>query len=122
MARILLMDDDVQVTRALTTALEKDGHEVISATNGRRGIELLRRHTVDVVVTDIVMPDQEGLETITEIRRVWPSLPVIAMSGGGAGHAGEYLEMALMLGAKQALEKPFPMAALLAAVRDALAG
>jgi DNA-binding NtrC family response regulator len=119
-ARILLLDDEERVIRALTATLRTDGHEVISATNGRDGLRILNDEAMDLVVTDIVMPQQEGLETIAEIRRIFPDLPVIAMSGGGVGSAGEYLDLALAFGAHRTIEKPFGSAALLSAVRDLL--
>jgi DNA-binding NtrC family response regulator len=112
------MDDDDQVRRLVTRALRGDGHAVAEAPNGIVGLRLLREMPIDLVITDILMPEQDGLETITEILRVRPSLPIIAISGGGVGSGGAYLSLAMTLGAKCVLEKPFEVARLIALVRD----
>jgi CheY-like chemotaxis protein len=120
MARILLMDDSDEIRALAARVLRSDGHTVAEAGNGKEGLRLLREVGADLVITDIVMPEREGLETISEIRRTRPDLPIIAMSGGGAGTAGDYLSIAKALGARRVLEKPFGVAQLIALVREVL--
>ncbi len=120
MALILLVDDDDLVRLTLETALTRAGHEVVSAVNGVAALEKLQDVEVDVVVTDLIMPEKEGIETILEIRRSKAKLPIIAISGGGRGEAGDYLKLAGHLGADRVLNKPFAPAALLAAVEECL--
>lgn len=121
MARILLVDDEDAVLRLLEAVLAIDHHEVTTARDGNLAIAAVTNGTFDLVVTDLVMPDKEGLETIIEIRRLKPELKIIAMSGGGRGSADDYLEMAAVLGASKTLAKPFSSHELLAAVTEVLA-
>lgn len=121
MARILLVDDEDAVLRLLEAVLAIDHHEVTTARDGNDAIAAVTSGTFDLVVTDLVMPDKEGLETIIEIRRLKPELKIIAMSGGGRGSADDYLEMAAALGASKTLAKPFPSHELLDAVTEVLA-
>ncbi|HVT38704.1 MAG TPA: response regulator [Gemmatimonadaceae bacterium] len=120
MARILVMDDTDEIRALASRILRSDGHTVVAAGNGKEGLRLLGQMKADLVITDIVMPEREGLETITEIRRTHPDLPVIAMSGGGAGAAGDYLSIAKALGARRILEKPFGVSQLIDLVREVL--
>lgn len=114
MATILIIDDDKPVRFTVSAMLADEGHEALEAENGTQGIATLEGRAVDVVITDILMPEREGLETILEIRRRWPDLPVIAISGGGRAGTANYLEMAADLGATTTLDKPFARADLLA--------
>jgi CheY-like chemotaxis protein len=120
MAHILLMDDSDEIRSLAARVLRREGHTVVEAGNGKEGLRLLREMEADLVITDIVMPEREGLETISEIRRTRPDLPIIAMSGGGAGAAGDYLSIAKALGARRILEKPFGVAQLVGLVREVL--
>ena len=120
MARVLLVDDEVLVLRLFEAVLELEHHDVTTASNGTAAMAALANGTFDVVVTDIVMPDKEGLETIMEMRKLKPDLPIIAMSGGGRGSSADYLEMAAMLGARKTLAKPFSTQELLDAVSEVL--
>ncbi len=120
MARILLIDDDEMVRASVRLTLEHYGHEVVEAHNGRAGLTLLPKTDPDLVITDIVMPDTEGLEVMMELRK-HPGLKAIAMSGGGRGAAGDYLGIARRLGAVQVLKKPFTNQILIDAVNAALA-
>lgn len=113
MARVLLIDDEELVVIVLRNALLAAGHEVITAADGDQGLRALRRHPVDIIVTDIIMPGKEGIETILEIRRLSPTIPIIAMSGGGISAGRVYLESAARLGATRTLPKPFPPKRLL---------
>jgi CheY-like chemotaxis protein len=82
MARILVIDDERIIRTIVKHALEEDGHEVIEAGDGEEGIQLYRKNPTDLVVTDIIMPRKEGIETIKELRRNYPDIKIIAMSGG----------------------------------------
>ncbi len=118
MAHILLVEDDAELRRALRLNLEGFGHTVAEAGDGREAMEVLRSVRADVVVTDLVMPGKEGLETIAELARDRPEVPVVAMSGGGRIAPGANLAVALRLGARRVLVKPFPVADLNEAVAD----
>ncbi len=120
MARILLVDDEEIVLRLFETVLELDHHDVTTASNGNGALAAIAREPFDLVITDLVMPDKEGIETIVEIRKLRPNLPIIAMSGGGRGNASDYLDMAAKLGARKTLAKPFSTQALLDAVNEVL--
>jgi two-component system cell cycle sensor histidine kinase/response regulator CckA len=117
-AKLLIVDDDEQARRVLTSLLELEGYTVVPASNGREAEELCGRTMPDLMITDIVMPDQDGLETIHKICRNWPHLPVIAISGV---IGGGYLEMAKKMGADAVLHKPIERGALLREVRRLIA-
>lgn len=116
MAKVLLIDDDDMVRNTIFGALSRAGHEVIAASNGRNGIEQFSIHTPDIVITDIIMPDQEGLETILAIRKVDSDVPIIAMSGAAIIGKINFLANAETFGANQTLRKPFRTAELMTAV------
>lgn len=120
MARILLIEDEPMVVATLEAILVSAGHEVRSANDGRTGVILFDRWMPDVVVTDIIMPDQEGLQTLREIRARQPAMGIVAMSGGARLVNVDYLEAALRLGATQILRKPFGPRELLAAIDHCL--
>ena len=105
----------------LKDILELLGHSVIEACNGRKGVELYRAHPADLVITDLIMPDQEGIETITQLIKEYPSVKIVAMSGGGRVSPNSYLHIAERLGAKSSLSKPFTIEELTSAVDAALA-
>jgi DNA-binding response OmpR family regulator len=119
-ATILLIDDDDLLRGALMQSLVNAGHKVTEASDGRQGCELARSMPFDIVLTDLVMPVQEGVETIMTLRRERPKLPVIAMSGG-VTNSRLYLDIAGKIGAKRILPKPFMPKALLALVEQVLA-
>lgn len=121
MSRILIIDDDDHIRAMVIKMLEKAGHiNVEEAADGIIGMKLLRQHTFDLVITDIIMPDKDGIEMITELRRNYPQLKIIAMSGGGKIGPHSYLEMAKYLGAGRTLEKPFKQSDLIDAVQGLL--
>lgn len=122
MASILLVDDEAAVRELMAIVLQMEGHSVTQAGDGNAAIGALEGATFDLVITDLVMPGKEGIETIMDIRRRWPELKVIAMSGGGRGSASDYLEMAAHLGASRTLEKPFESEDLVKMVAEVLAG
>ncbi len=107
MARILLVDDSEDFLVVLREFLVRAGHEVCTASNGNEALEQVKIQTFDLLITDIVMPEREGLETITEMRKRVPALKIIAISGGGRLGAQDYLAAARVLGASATLAKPF---------------
>jgi DNA-binding response OmpR family regulator len=119
--RILLVDDDELLRGTLHQILVRAGYDVDDAPNGKIAVRGYRRQRCDLVITDIVMPDEEGLGTIRELRRVDPNVKIIAISGGGLGKAGDYLGIAQMLGAMRTLAKPFLPETLLEMIAEVLA-
>ncbi len=121
MAGILVIDDDTIMRDMLVQMLEGAGHSATGAGSAKEGLRLLEQHEFNLVVTDIVMPDMEGLETIVRIKTDRKKLPIIAISGGGQGPADKYLKMAHKLGADYAFAKPLDSDQFLGAVRECLA-
>ena len=107
MSAILLVDDDLQVLDVLGEMLRLEGHDVVTAVNGVVALEKMRSDPFDLVIADIIMPEKEGLETISDIRRRHAELPIIAISGGGRIGPDDYLEAARHIGANATLAKPF---------------
>lgn len=119
--RILLVDDNDQLRRLLARVLDRAGYRVIEARHGGEALAHQRREPADLVITDLIMPEKEGIETILELRQVNPQTRIIAMSGGGRVNATDYLTLAAALGASRTMAKPFSEEELLTAVREALA-
>ena len=111
--RVLLVDDSQDLLAVLKRALEVRGYSVVTAPNGTLAMKMAREQEFDVVVTDIIMPEKEGLETIMELKKVNPGIAVVAMSGGGRINAEEQLLLAKKLGAIGTLKKPFGLNQLL---------
>jgi DNA-binding response OmpR family regulator len=111
--KILVIDDDHLVRYALSKILSSNGYEVVTASDGRRGMVVLRAEHPDAVITDIIMPEQEGIDTIIQIRRERPGVKIIAISGGGRIRNIDFLNMAHSLGANDVLAKPFEVDELL---------
>jgi CheY-like chemotaxis protein len=122
MTTILIIDDDVQVLAVYRGMLEREGFRVLESLDGLEGIETCRKEVIDLVITDIIMPGKEGLETILELRQEFPKLGIIAVSGGGRLGAGSYLPLAEKMGAQRTLTKPFTRQELLEIVGDVLDG
>ncbi len=122
MARILLIDDDDAVRTVVRLTLEHFGHTVTGARNGREGLELFDQIKVDLLITDIVMPEKEGLELLMELRKKKTAVKIIAISGGGRQGGADYLRIAKLMGATQVLTKPFSNAALMAVINEVLPG
>jgi CheY-like chemotaxis protein len=120
MALILIIDDDVQIRAMLRRILGRAGYEVVEAPDGRQGIRLHRQQPADLIITDIIMPEKEGIETIMELRHDFPGLKILAISGGGREPPDEYLQMAKSFGAQRTLAKPFGPKDLLKAVGELL--
>lgn len=119
--RILVIDDDEQMRILLRQVMEWAGHEVMVASNGREGMLKQRKQQADLVITDLIMPEQEGLETITSLRKEYPQVKIIAISGGGRIGPGAYLPAAQELGANRVFSKPFDVRELAATVKELLA-
>ncbi len=120
MAKILIIDDDHHILIMTKKMLERAGFEVELASNGNEGLELFERVPVDLVITDIIMPEKEGLETIRVMKRMRPNLKIIAMSGGGKISADNYLDAAKIFGATRILGKPFSQKQMVSAVHELL--
>ncbi len=124
MARILVVDDDAAVQMTVRLLLERAGHSVVTADNGRKGLALCQSGEFDLLFLDIFMPGMDGFETMRMVRRQQPQLPIIVISGRPispeADSAPDFLTMAIKLGAVSSLQKPFRPADLLAAVTGCL--
>lgn len=120
MAHILVIDDNAEFREILRAHLEANGHQVVLAENGDRGLAVLDRGGIDIVLTDILMPQRDGIEVLRAAKQRWPDLPVIAISGGGWIDAGDLLGMAERLGADLVLQKPVRRDDLISAVDAAL--
>lgn len=119
MSAILVIDDDASVREVVSEMLRLEGHEVTIAENGREATTMLAERDFDLVITDLIMPEKEGIETISEIRRTDSRIPIVAISGGGRLGPGDYLETARYIGADATLAKPFARQELLTTI-DAL--
>ena len=114
---ILVIDDEKDILQLITTMLTAEGYEVVAAEDGQRGLELLQDFDdIEVVITDLIMPNKEGIETIMDLHKIRPELKVLAMSGGGRGGISSYLSTAKNIGAAATLAKPFRKQELLDAV------
>jgi len=123
MAHILVIDDDPTVRSLLAALIEAHGHTAVTATDGRSGMKMFQMGSIDLVVTDIVMPDQEGIATIGAIRRLSRSIPILAISGSGTvGGPGDYLHAAQALGATSTLKKPLDSTEFVEVIERLLAG
>lgn len=117
MVSVLLIDDDPNIRSVVRTMLERMGHDVLTAANGEEGLDVFRRYRADLVITDLLMPFKEGLETIRELRILAPGVRILAISGGGRTlPATRALDLAKSLGADKVLEKPFGQAELSSAL------
>lgn len=121
MTTILLVDDDALIRRALTLALERIGHAVLTAENGLEGASRAREAAIDLAIVDIHMPEMDGLELLVQLRATAPTLPVIVMSGGDQTRDLSLLKDVKLLGATAALAKPFSLDELYGLVAAALA-
>ena len=122
MKRILVIEDEVAQRQILRFSLEKMGYAVTEARNGNEGLAAFRKSPADLVLTDLMMPEKEGLETIRELRRSNPHLKIIAISGGGRSDARDNLRMALLFGATAVFSKPLEFGDLEKAVAEQLGG
>ena len=121
LALILVADDSSTVRAILCAMLQKHGHTVVEACDGNECIAQFLKACPDLVITDIFMPEKDGIETIREIRKKWPKVKILAISGGGANHDMRYLDHAKTIGADEALSKPFGTHRLIDTVNGLLA-
>ncbi len=119
--RILVIDDEEPVRMIVREMLIIEGYEVVVAGNGKVGLQLFRSDPTDLIITDIFMPEMEGLETIRELHREYPGVKIIAMSGGGESGMLSFLSYAKRFGALRTLRKPFSREELLTNVQELLA-
>ena len=120
MTKILLVEDEALFAEMIQKTLVAFGYEVVQARNGKEALKLYDPQTMGLVLTDLIMPDLEGVELIVALQRIEPSVRVIAMSGGGRNSPQSYLMVAERVGAVKTLAKPFSIAELVAAVRECL--
>ena len=120
MAYILVIDDDDVMRSAICQILRIEGYTPIEASNGEIGMELFKKNEFKLVITDIVMPEKEGLETIQNLKRISGSIPIIAVSGGGKFNSDIYLDLARSFGAKFTFSKPFDRETFIIAVKNCL--
>ena len=116
--RILLLDDNADVLESLAMVLETAGYETVTASDGGKALNLQAQRPADLLITDIFMPDLDGLETIREFRTRWPRLKIIAISGGGAVAKHDYLGVASEAGADLIMRKPVQPDELLRTLQD----
>src|SRR6266581_766699 len=118
MTRILLIDDDALARDMLRQMLERAGYDIVEAASGRAGLQQYQATAIDLIITDILMPDQDGLEIILELRRLAPEAKIIAITGGGQSGLLDLLPVAAKLGAQWTLRKPLQRLELLEAIRQ----
>lgn len=116
--KLLILDDEEAIRRTLRRRLEAEGYDVVEASSGRGAVETVRREKIDLVITDILMPEREGLETIRALRKAFPALHIFAMAGNVEAH---YLVSARAFGACRTFRKPVDLDDLAGAVRQAYA-
>jgi CheY-like chemotaxis protein len=122
MARILVVEDDEPLRTMVSKLVRSWGHEVMEAANGEEGITAFIRNPAEVIITDIMMPEKDGLNVIVRLRQDYPGTKIIVMSGGLAHGPGAYLELAEQLGADQTLRKPFSKEELRTALAAVISG
>ncbi|HEY0837615.1 MAG TPA: response regulator [Azospirillum sp.] len=122
MTKVLVIDDEDIVRLTLCQMLEAAGYEVTEASDGRKGVAMQAGDPADIVLTDILMPGQEGIETIVQLRQLTPGVKVIAISGGARVNNVDLLEVARAMGADAVLAKPFTMRELIGALDDCIGG
>ncbi|MEE4266353.1 MAG: response regulator [Desulfobacteraceae bacterium] len=120
MERILIIDDEPQIRSMLTLMLEREGYEVVEAPDGVDGIKIYRQNPADLIITDLIMPNKDGIGMIIDLKKEFPDVKIIAMSGGGLNKPDGYLKGAKKLGAACTLTKPIDREEMLKAVREIL--
>ena len=118
MARILIIDDEDLVLDTLHQILEMAGYEVMEAVDGEQGLKRYRNDPTDLVITDIIMPRADGIETIITLKREYPDVKIIAMSGGGRINEEDLLKWAASLGVQHIIYKPFDSKKIVETVRQ----
>jgi len=120
MPGVMIVEDDLSLRELLREALEKRKYTVITASDGREAMLKFRPSVIDMVITDLLMPEEDGLSVIMNIRKVKPETKIIAISGGGKAGPGSYLNIAKTLGADHVFSKPFLPSELVQKVREIL--
>ena len=122
MSKILVIEDDLEFSQALCKALRKSGYDVLFAENGQKGIDLYKRFLADLVITDILMPEKDGIEVIVDLKKHFPNIKIIAISGGGSAGSGlEYLRSAeVVCDVRHTLAKPFKRDRLFQMIEEVL--
>ena len=120
MNSILIIDDEAPIRSMLRLILEREGYQVIEAPDGAEGIRHYRQQPTDLIITDLIMPNKDGIGMIIDLKKEYPDINIIAMSGGGLNKPDGYLKGAKQLGAKHTLSKPIDREELLRAVKDTL--
>ncbi len=120
MARILIIDDETQIRSMLRLMLERVGYEVFEAADGMEGIRQYRDNPTDLIITDLIMPNKDGIGMMIELKKEFPRVKIIAMSGGGVNRPEGYLDGAKKLGATRTLTKPIDRDKMLNAVKETL--
>ena len=118
--RIMVVDDDAGIRRSLHVLLSRAGHEVLQAADGLEAVQLWRKGGADLVITDLHMPNKDGIQTILELLTHTPGIPIIAMSGGGQTKRLDLLGNLTLLGSVLTIEKPFTLSEMMSVVRQAL--
>jgi CheY-like chemotaxis protein len=121
MVKILVVDDEPFVRDMMTAMIKPAGYDVVEAVNGAEAFNVCKKEAVDLIITDIVMPEKNGIDLIMNVKKEYPDIPIIAVSGGG-GITGryDYLEIAKLVGANNILKKPFEIDELRSAVSNAI--
>ena len=120
MARILIIDDESQIRSMLRLMLERVGYEIAEAPDGIEGIRQYRENPADLIITDLIMPNKDGIGMIIDLKKEFPKVKIIAMSGGGVNRPEGYLDGAKKLGATRTLTKPIDRDEMLKAVKETL--
>ena len=120
MARILIIDDEPQIRSMLTLMLAREGYDIVEASDGVAGIKIYRQNPADLIITDLIMPNKDGIGMIIDLKKEFPDVKIIAMSGGGLNKPDGYLKGAKKLGAACTLTKPIDREEMLKAVREIL--
>ena len=118
--KVLIVDDSLSVRVMLREILEMNGYDVLEASNGEEGMRTFKQHPIDLVITDIVMPDKEGLDVVRELKQISTHVKIIAISGGGLVSPENYLRLAKAFGAHETFIKPFHPDAILKSVQQLL--
>ncbi len=120
MNKILIIDDEAPVRKMLKKLLMKNGYHVWEADNGKIGIESYVKNNPDLIITDLIMPEKEGLESIRELKKLNPDIKIIAISGGGITDPKMYLDLASKFGAVQTFSKPVDNKTLISTINEIL--
>jgi len=116
--KILIIDDDYRIRNLFRMWLEREGLEVFEAENGMEGVEIQRDNPMDLIICDVIMPVQEGIETITQLNNEFPDVGIIAISGGGKIGPDSYLSVAQHLGAWRVFTKPVDMRLMIKTIKE----